>query len=87
MRKQRRDRKTVSHDLKSGYEMMSEKSPSEKAKECMERPAYPAARLSDQARKLIKAQGMQMEHKNVEEYLAEKYDIKGEMQVGQENIK
>ena len=82
MRKQRRDRKTVSHDLKSGYEMMPEKSPSEKAKECMERPAYPDVRLSDQVRKLIKAQGMQMEHKSVEEYLAEKYDIKGEMRVG-----
>ena len=86
MRKQRRDRKQQHLDSKSHYEMMAEKETDEKAKECMERPAYPDARISDQARKLIKAQGTQMEHKSVEEYLAEKYDIKGEIQVGQENI-
>ena len=39
------------------------------------RPAY-------QAGKLLQEQGRQIEHKTLEEYLAEKYDIKERVNVG-----
>lgn len=46
-----------------------EKRTDAKAAERFSRPAY-------QAGKLIQAQGRQLEHKSVAQYLAERYDIK-----------
>lgn len=56
-------------------DQMSERKPASKAREVFKRPAY-------QARSMIAEQGKQMEHVDVAEYLAKKYDIKGEMRVG-----
>lgn len=48
---------------------MAEQKPTEGAKKWFERPPYQVGRL-------IRAQGEQVEHKELLEYLAEKYDIK-----------
>lgn len=61
-------------------EQMSERKPLSKAMDDFKRPAY-------QARGMIAEQGKQMEHVNVEEYLAKKYDIKGEIDDGCEDGK
>ena len=58
---------------------MAEDAPDNKATKWFRRPAY-------QAGKMVQEQGEQMEHKTLEEYLAEKYDIKERMNVvGQED--
>ncbi|MCI6467463.1 MAG: hypothetical protein MSA90_18620 [Faecalicatena sp.] len=43
------------------------------------RRPYTVYKLSEQARRLIRAQGMQIEHKSVEEYLQEKGRLRGDV--------
>lgn len=54
---------------------MAEDAPDNKAAKWFRRPAY-------QAGKLLQEQGRQIEHKTLEEYLAEKYDIKERVSAG-----
>ena len=54
---------------------MAEDAPDNKATKWFRRPAY-------QAGKMVQEQGRQIEHKTLEEYLAEKYDIKERVNVG-----
>ncbi len=55
-------------DQLSHMDALEAKKPDQKARERFRRPAYQAA-------KMIRAQGKQMEHKSVAEYVAEKYGI------------
>lgn len=59
-----------------------DRDPGEKARERMRRPAYAPVELSFQARRLIRHQGRQMEHKDVEQYLRDR----GVTGLGQKNI-
>lgn len=61
-------------------EQMSERKPLSKAIDDFKRPAY-------QARSMIAEQGKQIEHESVTEYLAKKYDVKGEIDNGREDGK
>ena len=63
-------------DSLSYHASMSERKPDSKARADFKRPAY-------QARSLIARQGRQMQSESVEEYLARKYNIKGETRGGQ----
>ena len=58
-----------------------DRDPGEKARERMRRPAYAPVELSFQARRLIRHQGRQMEHKTVDEYIRDK----GMIGIGQED--
>ena len=58
-----------------------DRDPGEKAREWMRRPAYAPGELSFQARRLIRHQGRQMEHKTVDEYIR----AKGMIGIGQED--
>lgn len=58
-----------------------DREPGEKARERMRRPAYAPVELSFQARRLIRHQGRQMEHKTVDEYIRDK----GMIGIGQED--
>lgn len=71
-----RTKKQQRIDTKHHHASMSEHRPNAKAKADFKRPAY-------QARRFIAEQGQQMEHVSVEEYLAKKYNIKGEIPGGQ----
>ncbi len=59
-----------------------DRDPGEEAREWMRRPAYAPGELSFQARRLIRHQGRQMEHKDVEQYLRDR----GVTGLGQKNI-
>lgn len=74
MKNRKRDRHTLESDRNSD--------PGEKAREWMRRPAYAPGELSFQARRLIRHQGRQMEHKDVEQYLRDR----GVTGLGQKNI-
>lgn len=82
MRKQKRDRHTAKGDRDDRFAQMARKDPGEKARERMRRPAYAPGELSFQARRLIRHQGRQMEHKTVEEYIRDR----GMIGIGQKNI-
>lgn len=82
MRKQKRDRHSAKGDRDDRFAQMARKDPGEKARERMRRPAYAPGELSFQARRLIRHQGRQMEHKTVEEYIRDK----GMIGIGQKNI-
>ena len=69
---ERQRRKQADNIRRMEIEQMSEHKPLSKARDAFKRPAY-------QARSMIAEQGKQMEHVSVEEYLAKKYDIKGEI--------
>ena len=58
-----------------------DRDPGEKARERMRWPAYAPVELSFQARRLIRHQGRQMEHKTVDEYIRDK----GMIGIGQED--
>lgn len=58
-----------------------DRDPGEKARERMRRPAYAPGELSFQARRLIRHQGRQMEHRTVDEYIRDK----GMLHNGQED--
>ena len=58
-----------------------DRDPGEKARERMRRPAYAPVELSFQARRLIRHQGRQVEHKTVDEYIRDK----GMIGIGQED--
>ena len=81
MRKQKRDRHTAKGDRDDRFAQMARKDPGEKARERMRRPAYAPVELSFQARRLIRHQGRQMEHKTVDEYIRDK----GMIGIGQED--
>ena len=72
MRKQKRDRHSAKGDRDDRFAQMAGRDPGEKARERMRRPAYAPGELSFQARRLIRHQGRQMEHKTVEEYIRDK---------------
>ena len=72
MRKQKRDRHSAKGDRDDRFAQMARKDPGEQARERMRRPAYAPGELSFQARRLIRHQGRQMEHKTVEEYIRDK---------------
>lgn len=55
-------------DQLSHMDALEAKKPDQKARERFRRPAYQAAQM-------VRAQGKQMEHKSVAEYVAEKYGI------------
>lgn len=70
----RRTRKEQKRDSQKHFDCL-EKFQDRKAQDAFMRPAY-------QAGKLLQEQGRQIEHKTLEEYLAEKYDIKERVNVG-----
>lgn len=72
MKRHKRDRHSAKGDRDDRFAQMARKDPGEKAMERMRRPAYAPGRLSFQARRLIRHQGRQMEHKTVEEYIRDK---------------
>ena len=82
MKRQKRDRHTLESDRKNNFGELSSRDPGEKAREWMRRPAYAPGRLSFLARLLIRHQGRQMEHKDVEQYLRDR----GVTGLGQKNI-
>ena len=63
-----RTRKKIKQDSRDYYARLGNKTPSKRAVEAFKRKPY-------QAEVMIQQQGSQMEHKNVLEYLAEKYEI------------
>lgn len=69
MKRQKRDRHTLESDRKNNFGELSSRDPGEKAREWMRRPAYDLGKLSFQARRLIRAQGRQMEHESVDQYV------------------
>ena len=75
--KERRDRKEMRADQQRHYEGLEELPVSKKAKERFRRPAY-------QARGMIREQSRQMERMSAAEYLAKKYNIRGD-KVGQKD--
>lgn len=77
MKKHKRDPHSIKADQTTHHEEMADTKPSEKAKERFRRPAY-------QARGMIREQGRQMERMSAAEYLAKKYNIRGD-KVGQKN--
>lgn len=77
---ERQRRKQADNIRRMEIEQMSERKPLSKAMDAFKRPAY-------QARSMIAEQGKQMEHVDVAEYLAKKYDIKGEIDDGREDGK
>ena len=81
MKRQKRDRHTLESDRKNNFGELARKEPGEKARERMRRPAYAPVELSFQARRLIRHQGRQMEHKTVDEYIRDK----GMIGIGQED--
>lgn len=81
MKKRKRDRHTLESDRKNNFEELSSRDPGEKAREWMRRPAYDPVKLSFQARRLIRHQGCQMEHRTVDEYIRDK----GMLHNGQED--
>ena len=66
-----RTRKEIKRDRQDHYAGL-EKLQDPKAGEAFRRPAY-------QAGKMVQEQGRQIGHKTVSEYLAEKYDIGGDI--------
>lgn len=70
--RQRRTRKEQRRDSQDHYCCIAEQKVDAKAAERFNRPAY-------QVRKAIRAQGEQVEHKDMVEYLAEKYGIEMEV--------
>ena len=77
MKKHNRDPHSVKADQTIHHEKLADTKPSEKAKERFRRPAY-------QARGMILEQGRQMERMSAAEYLAKKYNIRGD-KVGQKD--
>ena len=67
-----RDKKTKAHD-KLRKDDVFERNVDEAARERFRRPAY-------QAGSMVQAQGRQLEHRTLIEYLAEKYDIKVDLE-------
>ena len=81
LKNRKRDRHTLESDRKNNFGELSSRDPGEKARERMRRP-MPLGELSFQARRLIRHQGRQMEHKDVEQYLRDR----GVTGLGQKNI-
>lgn len=77
MKKHKRDSHSIRADQTIHHEELADARPSEKTKERFRRPAY-------QARGMIREQGRQMERMSAAEYLAKKYNIRGD-KVGQKN--
>lgn len=77
MKKHKRDQHSIKADQTIHYEELADTRPSDKAKERFRRPAY-------QARGMIREQGRQMERMSADEYLAKKYNIRGD-KVGQKD--
>lgn len=77
MKKHKRDQHSIKADQTIHHEELADTRPSEKAKERFRRPAY-------QARGMIREQGRQMERMSADEYLAKKYNIRGD-KVGQKD--
>lgn len=69
MKKRKRDRHTVKSDRQGSMDELAKESPNRRAREWMHRPAYKTEKLSDQARIMIRSQGQQMEHMEVNEYM------------------
>lgn len=72
MKKKKRDKHTVKNDKQGHLDELAKERPNRRAREWMHRPAYQTEELSYQARIMIRSQGQQMEHKSVDEYVAEK---------------
>lgn len=77
MKKHKRDQYSIKADQTIHHEELADTRPSDKAKERFRRPAY-------QARGMIREQGRQMERMSAAEYLAKKYNIRGD-KVGQKD--
>ena len=77
MKNHKREPHSIKADQTIHHEKLADTKPSEKAKERFRRPAY-------QARGMIREQGRQMERMSAAEYLAKKYNIRGD-KVGQKN--
>lgn len=71
MKKHKREPHSIKADQTIHHEKLADTKPSEKAKERFRRPAY-------QARGMIREQGRQMERMSAAEYLAKKYNIRGD---------
>lgn len=71
MKKHKRDQHSIKADQTIHHEELAGTRPSDKAKERFRRPAY-------QARGMIREQGRQMERMSAAEYLAKKYNIRGD---------
>lgn len=70
--RQMRTRKEMAFDRNKHYNGLEKAGIPQKAKESYERKAY------QQSKRLIRAQGQQMTHKDAAEYYAEKYGIEEE---------
>ena len=71
MKKHKRDPHSIKADQTIHHEELADTRPSDKSKERFRRPAY-------QARGMIREQGRQMERMSAAEYLAKKYNIRGD---------
>ena len=71
MKKHNRDLHSIKADQTIHHEKLADTKPSDKAKERFRRPAY-------QARGMIREQGRQMERMSAAEYMAKKYNIRGD---------
>ena len=69
MRKRKRDKHTVKNDKQGHMDELAKEIPNRGAREWMHRPAYQKEKLSYQARFMIRRQGQQMEHMEVNEYV------------------
>jgi hypothetical protein len=72
LKKKKRDKHTVKNDKQGHLDELAKERPNRRAREWMHRPAYQTEQLSYQARLMIRRQGQQIEHKSVDEYVAEK---------------
>ena len=77
--KHKRSHKEIGQDIQSHYSGLAKQIPDKRASERFKRPA------AYQAGTLLREQGIQIEHKSVEQYLAEKYDIRGGEASGQDS--
>ena len=75
MKRQKRDRHAAKGDRDDRFAQMARKDPGEKARERMRRPAYAPGELSTQARRLIRHQGRQMKHLEVDEYVRRRQEL------------
>lgn len=76
MRKRKRDKHTVKNDKQGHMDELAKEIPNRRAREWMHRPAYQTEKLSYQARFMIRRQGQQMEHMEVNEYVRRRREEK-----------
>lgn len=77
--KKKRSRKDMKNDSRQHYAGLVKMCVDARARWHFRRRPYTVWQLSEQARRMIRAQGTQIEHKTVEEYLQEKGRLGGDV--------